>query len=183
MVATHNRWIISAVQKIQKLSESPVTAHMVAELCVINWKNRKITHRLVLLNFLNRTSGSHQGPARQHSAGHYIKTCQSIGEVWTEVQCFLVLLRAFECLWLLCNALKWFWLLCRTLELCPVQCRQSALVWSRMGAPTLTSAAPLLSACIWTSFFFIGSGHHQHKHLTPQGKVWRIGGASSAKMF
>ena len=104
-------------------------------------------------------------------------------ELWRSVECFLVLLRAFECLWLLCNALKWFWLLCRTLELCPVQCRQSALVWSIMGAPTLTSAAPLLSACIWTSFFFIGSGHHQHKHLTPQGKVWRIGGARSAKIF
>ena len=74
-------WETSAGQKIQKLSESPATAHMVAKLCFINWKNRNITHRLVLLNFLNRTSGSHQWPARQHSAGHYIKTCQSFGEV------------------------------------------------------------------------------------------------------
>ena len=104
-------------------------------------------------------------------------------ELWRSVECFLVLLRAFECLWLLCNALKWFWLLCRTLELCPVQCRQSALVWSIMGAPTLTSAAPLLLACMWTSFFFVVSGHHQHHHSTPQGKVWRIGGARSAKIF
>ena len=39
--------ITSAVQKIQKLSESPATAHMVAKLCVINCKNRKITQKLV----------------------------------------------------------------------------------------------------------------------------------------
>ena len=40
-------WVTSAVQKIQKLSESPATAHMVAKLCVINCKNRKITQKLV----------------------------------------------------------------------------------------------------------------------------------------
>ena len=34
---------ISAVQKIQKLSESPTTTDMVAKLCGINCKNRKIT--------------------------------------------------------------------------------------------------------------------------------------------
>ena len=40
-------WVTSAVQKIQKLSESPATAHMVAKLYVTNCQNRKITQKLV----------------------------------------------------------------------------------------------------------------------------------------
>ena len=40
-------WYISAAQKIQKLSESPTTSPMVAKLCVINCKNRKITKKFV----------------------------------------------------------------------------------------------------------------------------------------
>ena len=38
---------ISAVQKIQKLLESPTTTPMVAKLCGINCKNRKITKKIV----------------------------------------------------------------------------------------------------------------------------------------
>ena len=36
-------WLISAVQKIKKLSETPVTVHNIAKLCVIDGKNREIT--------------------------------------------------------------------------------------------------------------------------------------------
>ena len=45
----HNsgRWNISAVQKIKKLSETPVTVHNIANLCVIDGKNREITQKLV----------------------------------------------------------------------------------------------------------------------------------------
>ena len=38
---------ISAVQKIKKLSETPVTVHNIAKLCVIDGKNREITKKLV----------------------------------------------------------------------------------------------------------------------------------------
>ena len=41
------KWIISAVQKIKKLSETPVTVHNIAKLCVIDGKNREITKKLV----------------------------------------------------------------------------------------------------------------------------------------
>ena len=37
----------SAVQKIKKLSEKPVTVHNIAKLCVIDGKNREITKKLV----------------------------------------------------------------------------------------------------------------------------------------
>ena len=37
----------SAVQKIKKLSETPVTVHNIAKLCVIDGKNREITKKLV----------------------------------------------------------------------------------------------------------------------------------------
>ena len=40
-------WSNSAVQKIQKLSESLTTTPMVAKLCGINCKNRKITKKIV----------------------------------------------------------------------------------------------------------------------------------------
>ena len=35
-------WGSSAVQKIKKLSETPVTVHNIAKLCVIDGKNREI---------------------------------------------------------------------------------------------------------------------------------------------
>ena len=38
-------WFISAVQKIKKLSETPVTVHNIAKLCVIDGKNREITKK------------------------------------------------------------------------------------------------------------------------------------------
>ena len=37
----------SAVQKIKKLSETPTTVPIVAKLCIIDSKNRKITKRFV----------------------------------------------------------------------------------------------------------------------------------------
>ena len=40
-------WPSSAVQKIKKLSETPVTVHNIAKLCVIDGKNREITKKLV----------------------------------------------------------------------------------------------------------------------------------------
>ena len=40
-------WHTSAVQKIKKLSETPVTVHNIAKLCVIDGKNREITKKLV----------------------------------------------------------------------------------------------------------------------------------------
>ena len=40
-------YIISAEQKIKKLSETPVTVHNIAKLCVIDGKNREITKKLV----------------------------------------------------------------------------------------------------------------------------------------
>ena len=40
-------WSTSAVQKIKKLSETPVTVHNIAKLCVIDGKNREITKKLV----------------------------------------------------------------------------------------------------------------------------------------
>ena len=39
--------LISAAQKIKKLSESPTTVPIVAKLCFINCKSRKITKRFV----------------------------------------------------------------------------------------------------------------------------------------
>ena len=44
------KWICpssSAAQKIKKLSETPVTVHNIAKLCVIDGKNREITKKLV----------------------------------------------------------------------------------------------------------------------------------------
>ena len=41
------KWGSSAVQKIKKLSETPVTVHNIAKLCVIDGKNREITKKLV----------------------------------------------------------------------------------------------------------------------------------------
>ena len=41
------KWLTSAVQKNQKLSESPTTVPIVAKLCFINCKSRKITKRFV----------------------------------------------------------------------------------------------------------------------------------------
>ena len=38
---------ISAAQKLKKLSETPVTVHNIAKLCVIDGKNREITKKLV----------------------------------------------------------------------------------------------------------------------------------------
>ena len=38
---------VSAEQKIKKLSETPVTVHNIAKLCVIDGKNREITKKLV----------------------------------------------------------------------------------------------------------------------------------------
>ena len=40
-------WVSSAAQKIKKLSETPVTVHNIAKLCVIDGKNREITKKLV----------------------------------------------------------------------------------------------------------------------------------------
>ena len=40
-------WPSSAVQKIKKLSETPVSVHNIAKLCVIDGKNREITKKLV----------------------------------------------------------------------------------------------------------------------------------------
>ena len=40
-------WGSSAVQKIQKLSESPTTVPIVAKLCMIDSKKRKIADKLV----------------------------------------------------------------------------------------------------------------------------------------
>ena len=40
-------WLSSAAQKIKKLSETPVTVHNIAKLCVIDGKNREITKKLV----------------------------------------------------------------------------------------------------------------------------------------
>ena len=40
-------WATSAAQKIKKLSETPVTVHNIAKLCVIDGKNREITKKLV----------------------------------------------------------------------------------------------------------------------------------------
>ena len=40
-------WGGSAAQKIKKLSETPVTVHNIAKLCVIDGKNREITKKLV----------------------------------------------------------------------------------------------------------------------------------------
>ena len=40
-------WVGSAGQKIKKLSESPTTVPIVAKLCFINCKSRKITKRFV----------------------------------------------------------------------------------------------------------------------------------------
>ena len=40
-------WTSSAAQKIKKLSETPVTVHNIAKLCVIDGKNREITKKLV----------------------------------------------------------------------------------------------------------------------------------------
>ena len=37
----------SAVQKIKKFSETPVTVHNIAKLCVIDGKKREITKKLV----------------------------------------------------------------------------------------------------------------------------------------
>ena len=42
-----NAWVGSAAQKIKKLSESPTTVPIVAKLCFINCKSRKITKRFV----------------------------------------------------------------------------------------------------------------------------------------
>ena len=40
-------YLIGAAQKIKKLSETPVTVHNIAKLCVIDGKNREITKKLV----------------------------------------------------------------------------------------------------------------------------------------
>ena len=40
-------WGISAVQKIKKLSETPRTVPIVAKLCMIDSRNRKIAEKLV----------------------------------------------------------------------------------------------------------------------------------------
>ena len=39
-------WWGSAVQKIKKMSETPVTVHNIAKLCVIDGKNREITKKI-----------------------------------------------------------------------------------------------------------------------------------------
>ena len=41
-----DHWSISASQNIKKVSEPPATALMVAKLCIVNNKNRKITKRI-----------------------------------------------------------------------------------------------------------------------------------------
>ena len=45
--AATGRWAISAVQKTQKLSESPTTVPIVAKICIIDSKKRKIAEKLV----------------------------------------------------------------------------------------------------------------------------------------
>ena len=47
VIPSHSQCSISAAQKIKKLSETPVTVHNIAKLCVIDGKNRKITKKLV----------------------------------------------------------------------------------------------------------------------------------------
>ena len=46
-------WDISAVQKIQKLSESPTTTAMAAKSCGINCENRKITNKNYSTSYAN----------------------------------------------------------------------------------------------------------------------------------
>ena len=47
MLKKMDNWHTSAAQKIKKLSETPVTVHNIAKLCVIDGKNREITKKLV----------------------------------------------------------------------------------------------------------------------------------------
>ena len=45
--ASEGGWVISAAQKIKKLSETPATVPIVAKLCMFDSKNRKIAEKLV----------------------------------------------------------------------------------------------------------------------------------------
>ena len=47
IISAYSGCSISAAQKIKKLSETPVTVHNIAKLCVIDGKNREITKKLV----------------------------------------------------------------------------------------------------------------------------------------